>query len=62
LSPICESNSRFAVKSVGAHAKFAQQLIENIDGTLAAPLRTVCLSIPFNSSLETSLLGLAETA
>ncbi|MBK6718386.1 MAG: AMP-binding protein [Sphingomonadales bacterium] len=23
------------------HAKFAQQLIENIDGTLAAPLRTV---------------------
>lgn len=42
MSPICESNSRFAVKSVGAHAKFAQQLIENIDGTLAAPLRTVC--------------------
>ena len=46
MKPICESNSRFAVKSVDAHADFALQPIENIRRTKAAALRPVCISSP----------------
>ena len=42
LAQICESKSRFAVKSVDAHAEFALQPIENIRRTKAALLRPVC--------------------
>lgn len=56
LAPNCESKSRFAVKSVDAHAEFAPQPIENIRRAMAAPLRTVCISSPI-ARVVTSDLG-----
>ena len=41
---------------------FGREVIEIYNLSNCDLSRRVCLSIPFNSSLETSLLGLAETA